>query len=373
MATLEKIRSKSVLLLVVVGVALFAFIATDFINSGSTFSQQKQENIIVVNGEGVHYHDFMARVDGQLNAYKRMGQTLTDDETHQVRQMVLNDLINEMLLEKEIEKLGLALSQKEIYNMLMGDNISPSIMQMQIFQNPQTGQFDKSALINFLQMIESDDLDSYPEEIAYQILEQKAQWLIAEKGIMKEHLNNKFVTLLSSSVLTNELDAKAAFENNKISVDFNYVAQTFSTIPDSEVEVTDSEIQKRYNETKTQYKQEEAKVINYIAVNVVPSQNDFNAAEAKLESLRGNLTTTTTANIAELLQFNSDLPFVDAFQSYTSLNTDLKNFVGSSTIGSIEGPIQNGNTFHLYKLIDEKTGADSIKVNLMPQIGRAHV
>jgi peptidyl-prolyl cis-trans isomerase D len=365
MATLEKIRSNARWLLIgFVGLALFAFVFDGFFRSESTFLNQKKENIIVVDGETVHYHDFQTKVEERINLYKRnANRTFTDDEQNQIRQMVLNEMIDDILLAEESEKLGLVVSTEELADLVMGNNISPVLQQMPDFQNPQTGRFDKTALLQFLQIIEGDNQSAYSEEDIARLMEMKKAWLNIEQQILNEQLKRKFTTLVSSAVLINDLEAKALYENNKVSVDFDYVAQSYNSIPDTEVTVSDAEIQKLYNERKNLYKQEEARIIDYIAVNILPDPADYQVIETKLNALREPL--ETSAHVAELVQSNSDLPYVDAYVPYQGLSENLKHFVSGNPVGSIEGPVLTDNVYNLYKIEGEKTAPDSVKLEVL--------
>ncbi|MDR0413645.1 MAG: SurA N-terminal domain-containing protein [Dysgonamonadaceae bacterium] len=365
MATLEKIRNNARWLLIgFVGLALFAFVFGDFGRSESTFLNQKKENIIVVNGEPVHYQDFQMKVDNRINDYKRnMNRTFTDDEQNQIRQMVLNEMIDDILFAKANEQLGIAVSTQELADLIMGNNISPILQQMPDFQNPQTRQFDKSVLLQFLQLIENDDQMAYTEEDIARLAEMKRAWLTVEEQILDQQLSNKFGVLVSSAILTNDLEAKALYENNKVSVGFNYVAQSYGFIPDSLVSVSDAEIQNRYNERKDLYKQKEAKVIDYIAVNILPSPADYQSVETKLHALRDQM--ESLSNVAELVQVNSDVPYVDAYSSFQSLSDYLKVFVTSHSTGSVEGPVLTDRVYNLYKLEGAKTAPDSVKLELL--------
>jgi peptidyl-prolyl cis-trans isomerase D len=362
MATLEKIRSKATLLVIVVGAALLAFIVGDFLKSGSTFFQQKQENIISVNGESMNYRDYQEQVELRTNALKQNNnRSFTDDEQNQIRQMVLNEAIDRILLAEEAEKLGLVVGKDESKDLLMGDNIAPMIQQY--FRNPQTGQFDKMALLQFLQMIESDDYTGYPEAQIAQMMEQKRAWLDIEDQVVKEQLRQKFSILIASAVLTNDLEIRAHAENNNISVDFDYVAQSYNTVPDSVISVSDSEIKQLYNERKNQYKQEEAKVIDYIAHPIVPSPEDYQTVETKMLALRDQLIASTA--VAELVQSNSDVPPINAYQSYASLDETLKQLVIANPVGAVDGPVLTGDTYHLYKIEGEKTAPDSVNLHVL--------
>ena len=360
MATLEKIRSKAALLVVVVGIALLAFIVGDFLKSGSTFFHQKQENIITVNGEALNYREFQAKVEERSNMLKQNNnRTFTDDQQNQIRQMVLNEAIDDILFSEEIKKLGLVVSKDEYRELLMGNNISPVVQQY--FRDPQTGRFDRSRLMQFLQMIESDDFTGYPEEYIVQLMQQKKMWLEIEAQVIQEQLRMKFSILIASAVLTNNLELRAQIDNNRTSVDFDFVAQPYSTVPDAEVSVSEAEIKQLYNERKNQYKQEEAAVIRYIAYPVDPSPADYEAVENKLMDLKEQL---SAENIAELVQINSDAdaPYMNAYWAYSDLSANVKQLVDDNPVGSIDGPILIDNTYHLYKIEGEKIAPDSVKL-----------
>ena len=365
MATLEKIRSKAVLLIVVVGTALFAFILGDFLNSGSTFFNQKRENIVTVNGQSVHFQDYQAKVDERTNAIKmRSGNVnLTEDDHNQIRQVVLDEMIDDILFTEQAKRLHLVVSREELADLVMGENISPVLQQIPDFRNPETGMFDRDALLRFLQTVESDNFDMYPEELLPQLMEMRRAWLNLEQQIIRDQLRQKFSALVSSAILVNEIEAKSNFEGNRISVDFDFVSQAFNSIPDDAVSVSDSEIQRLYNQRRESFKQAEARVINYIAVSIIPDMKDFEAVRTTMEGLKENLHSGT--NIAEIVQNNSDIPYLDAYVSFSNLSENLRDFVGSNPVGSIEGPMLIGNAYHLYKFESERTAPDSINLSML--------
>ena len=365
MATLEKIRSKAVLLVVVVGVALFAFILTDFLQSGSTFINQKKENIAVVDGQAVNIREYQRLVEERLDMIKMRsgGSTITEEQTHQIRQSVLTEMINKILLEDMSEKIGLAISKEELADLIMGENISPMIQQMPDFQNPQTKQFDRNQLLQFLQSIEIDDYSQFSDVVASQLIAMKKNWLAIEQQIIEQQLQSKFIALMSAAVVSNSLDCKAAYESNKVSVDFDYVMQPYSFISDEEVSVSDAEIAKLYNERKNNFKQEEAKVIDYIAVNIIPSEKDYQTVLAKLDDVKVKLEETN--NAANIVTENSEVSYLDAYVSYNQLSTDLKNFIDHSPKDEVKGPVLNDKTYSLYKYEGEIVAPDSVKINVI--------
>lgn len=362
MATLEKIRNKAGLLVTVVGIALFAFIIGDFLTSGSTFFRKSKEKVVTVDGQSVDIQDFEKELDMAINNYKsRMGASITEMQQNQVRQAVFDEMVNTILLENESKKIGFAVGTDELSDLIMGNNISPVIQQIPYFQNPQTGAFDKNSLLQFLQLIESDDLTMYPVETQQQILSEKEMWLKVEKSVAEQQLLGKFSTLITSAVVANSLDAKAAFNDNAVNVDFNFVFQPYNSVQDTEVEVSDAEIAKLYELRKSNYKQESAKVIDYIAVNIVPSEADYADIAGRMEKLRDDF--ENAVNVADLVNEHSDTPFLDAYMSASQLNNEMKNFAEKASIGLIEGPALTNNIYSMYKLIGTKQAPDSIKIN----------
>jgi peptidyl-prolyl cis-trans isomerase D len=362
MATLEKIRSKAGLLVGIVGLALFAFIIGDFLQSGSTFFRQTKEKVAFVDGQSIGIQDYQKEAEMAVNNYKnRAGASITEEQQNQIRQMVFEKKVGLILLNEQSEKLGFVISKEEYTDLIMGNNISPTIKQISIFQNPQTGTFDKNALLQFIQVIESDDWRMYSPEVQQQLKAQKASWTDLKKNVTEQKLLSKYSTLLMSAIVSNSLDAKAAFNDNAVNVDFNIVSQLYYMIPDTEVEVSDAEIAKLYESRKNNFKQERAKVINYIAVNILPSETDYSDTSNRIEKLRDELTNTT--NPADLVNENSDVPFVDAYISESQLSYELKSFIETASIGDIDGPNLTDRTYSMSKLLSVKQAPDSIKVN----------
>ena len=360
MATLEKIRSKAGLLVGVVGLALFAFIIGDFLRSGSTFFHQSKEKIAVVNGQSIGIREFQEELEVVMNNYKNQaGGSLSEIQQDQIRQMFFDGKVASILINEKSEKIGFAVSKEELVDLVRGNHISPIVRQN--FQDPKTGAFDRESLMHFLQQINSDDWSMYSPEDQLQLQRSKEMWINMEKSIVEQKLLEKFSTLLISGIAANSLDAKAAFDDNSVNVDFNFTAQSYGSIPDTDVEVSDAEIAKLYESRKSNYKQEPAKVISYIAVNVVPSETDYTDILSQMEKIKGEL--TNTANPADLINENSDLPFSEAYVSGNQLSSEVRNFAEHASIGAAEGPVLTDRMYKMFKLIDIKQAPDSIKMN----------
>ena len=313
MATLEKIRSKAGLLVLVVGLALFAFIIGDFLNSGSTYFRQSQERIAEIDGEVIKIQDYQARVDEMTEIYKMQSgsASLPEEYMTQIRQSVFDGMVQEIVLDEATQKLGMVVGPEELFDMVQGENISPLIQQMQMFVNPQTGAFDKSALLTFLKQIDVDNIATYPAEQQAQLQQAQRFWMFWEKNIKRQRLESKYTTLLSKAIAANALDAKAAFDESVENSDIVYAMQSYATIPDSTIAVSDSEIKQLYEQRKESYKQKASKIIDYIAVDIRPSKEDYDKVQADIESVKSEL--ETTDRVADLVNENSEVPYVDAF------------------------------------------------------------
>ncbi len=362
MATLEKIRNKAGLLVIVVGIALFAFIIGDFLNSGSTFFRQSNEKVIEVNGEVIKIQDFQERVNEMVDMYKmQMGLTnVQEDLMATIRQSVFDTMVQEVVLDEATDKLGMTVSPEELFDMVQGENISPVIQQMQVFNNPETGLFDKNFLLEFLKAINVKDMQNYLPEQRQVIEQQRDFWLFWEKNIKRQRLEEKYTTLLSKAITANTLDAKEAYNENARSADIVFAMQPYSTIPDSAVQVSNKEIEKLYNQRKELYRLSEAKVIKYIAVDVVPSQEDYEKVSSRIESVKDEF--LSSDDVIDIVNDHSDVPFTDVFVSANSMDAETRQFVTNAAVGEVYGPVFENDTYSMVKLLEKTTGPDSVRV-----------
>ncbi|MDF9831779.1 SurA N-terminal domain-containing protein [Parabacteroides sp. PF5-6] len=362
MATLEKIRNKAGLLIIVVGVALFAFIIGDFLNSGSTYFRQNHEKIASVDGEVITIQDYQARIDEMSEVYKMQtgNSNLSEEIVTNIRESVFSSMVQEMVLGVTAEKLGLEVSAEELFDMVQGENISPVIRQMPMFLN-EVGQFDKIALLNFLKAIDDDHIASYPADQQMQLLQMRNYWLFWEKNIKNQRLEEKYTNLLTKAISANKLEAEDNFKAISETSDIVYAMQNYASIPDSTVQVSKSEVEKLYNQRKEAFKQAESKVLSYISIDIVPSAEDFAKAQADIESLRAEF--TASANVADLVNENSDVPYTDAFFSVNSFDEALKEFIATAEVGDVEGPLFADNKYRMFKLVDKAMAPDSVKVS----------
>ena len=362
MATLEKIRKRAGFLVGFVGLALFAFIIGDLLNSGNSLMNRNQNNVITVNGSSVDYQEYLKRENELTEIYKlQMGSSnLSESYMNQIRQSVFEEIMMEKIMGPRLENLGIIVTSEEMTDMVEGENISPVLLQNQMFQNPQTGMFDRSSVILFLNQIKN--IESFPENVQAQLLQGKMMWMFWEKNIKQNRLSEKYISLLSKAIVANSLEAKDAFKNSSVSSDIAYVMEPFANVSDSTINVSASEIEKLYNERKEMFRQEETCVIDYIAVDIVPSAEDFNKASNEMNAIRTEI--EATDNIAALTNEKSERKYINAFFSVDGFGEDLDavNFISAAEVNDIIGPSFKDNQYRILKLVDKTEGPDSVFV-----------
>ncbi len=365
MAILQKIRDRSGLLIAVIGVALLAFILGDLLTSGNTFLRKYQDKAFVVDGDLVSTQEYFDRVSEWEDFQKMISgeSSLDESATSQIRDIVYQQMVKERILDSQAKKLGLTVSKEEINDLVHGDVISPLLQQLPLFVDPQTGQFDKSTLINFLSTINTDESMLPPEQIAM-VRQYKSIWLFIENLIKYQRLEEKYGSLLSSAVMVNDVEAKTTFDQTQQSADMIYVVQNYYTIADSVASVTDAEIKKFYNENQNLFKASNPRAkVTYFTKEIVPSDEDFDEVEKATSEVYEKLLTTT--NAAAVVSDYSDAPFVDAYISANLLSPDERSFVQSAEVSDVYGPFRDGDSFKLYKYLGKTIAPDSVKLRMI--------
>ncbi|MDR3253089.1 MAG: SurA N-terminal domain-containing protein [Tannerella sp.] len=371
MATLERIRNKAGLLVTIVGLALFAFIIGDLLNSSSSILNSNQNNVVVVNGEATGYQEYLNLENELTEVYKlQSGQSnLPEAYLSQIRQTVYDEIVMEKLINPHLEDLGITVTPEEMLDMIEGENISPVIAQIPFFQNQQTGTFDRTSVLNFLNAIKN--IEQHPESSQAQLRQYKLLWLFWEKNIKRNRLNEKYTGLLSKAIVANSLEAREAFNNASESSDIAYIVQSLPIVPDSTLIIPESDIKKLYEERKEMFRQSETSVIDYIAVDIVPSKEDFDKVAREMGEIRTEL--ETTDNVPALVNEKSERKYVNAFFSITGFETDREviDFVQTAQVGDIIGPLFADDTYRLLKLVDKTEASDSVQVSELMLAPRA--
>jgi peptidyl-prolyl cis-trans isomerase D len=359
MAILGKIRSKGVLLLVVIGLALFAFIIGDALTQGSSYFNKSRETVADIAGEQINIKDYQAAIDQMVDVYKiETGQTeLGEEVMSQLRTSVWESLVNEKLLFDQAQKLGLAVSKEELSDYLIGKHIHPLILQRRVFAG-ENGQFSQSVLIQFL-----NSLDQTPEneEMRTQIAQAKSYWLFWERNVKIAIMQDKYNTLISKAITANSLDAKLVNSASKATYDVSYIVEPYFMISDSTVKVSDSEIKNLYSKKKEQFKQKANRSANYVVFTVKPSTEDYKKAETAMNKLSNEF--RTTQDISGFVNDNSDVRYDGRTYSDKTVPANLKEFAFSGKSGDVAGPIFENDAYTMARIVENGIlQSDSVKL-----------
>jgi peptidyl-prolyl cis-trans isomerase D len=354
MAVIQKIRNRAGLLVaVIIGMALIAFILGDLLTSGGLYLSKARNNVAVVNGTGIPIDQFQDIISEQEELTKmQMGvSTLEEQATLEIRQRAWNDMIQDLVISEEIKKLGLSVSGDELYNMINGDN--PHQFIVQFFADPTTGVINHVALNQFLQQINSTE----------EITSQKLFWLYIEDLIYKERETTKYNTLLSKGFYATNLEANKRKKELNTSVNFNYIVKRYTEIPDSLVNLTDDEIKKYYKHNKNNYKQDKSRDIRYVVWEVLPSEKDYAETENWINKIKNEYIKITPENTNQYTKANSAISPNGINYAQGELDASLDSFAFASTLGNVYGPYFEEGYYKLAKLSKVSYLSDSVKAS----------
>lgn len=359
MATLEKIRNKSVLLFVIIIVALLAFILGDFLTSGRTYFGSGT-TIAQAGDAKVDYVDYQNRIN-QVSEQQRGQQQSPDND--ELSQQVLQQLLFEKMLDNEYERLGIVVTDKEISEAMTGAAPHPAAQQFIAVLSQQLGLPAPSGAAVYDAM-QNPAKYGLPAEAGQQI---QQMWSQQERALEQAMLQEKFGRLVGKLFTANKLDAQALFNDNATTRHISYAQKDFSSVSDDEAKVTDDDLRRAWEENRSMYRlNEPVRSVDYIMVTIAPSQADRLAGQQAVENALLTLNSQEgTAAVA------ADSKFVVNTQSVSrSMITDnrLKQFVDTAAVGQAAIISNLGDEYTIAKILGVTNEIDSINLTM---IGRA--
>ena len=364
MATLQKIRNRGKILIFTVGLALFAFIAEEFVRSLSYTQTERHQRVGKIYGDKINVQDFNAQVEEYTDVVKftQGVNTLNDDQLSMMRDQVWQTLVNDKIMQHECEKLGITVTDAEMQD-IINNGRSPMLAQTPF--RTQQGTFDVNALKQFLnqynEVMTNPDLSS---EVKEQYQQMNNYWKFIEKTIRRQTLNNKYQALLNGLMVSNPVAAKASFEGRTNETDIYMAALPFTSIKDDDVKVEDSELKAKYEELKELFHaDEETRDIKYIDINVTASEADKADLQKEMEGYAQAL--AEGADPAKTVrEAASQVPYSVLPVSAKSLPHDIAEKLDSMSVGQQVGPFvhEHDNTINIVRLIEKVNLPDSIEV-----------
>jgi peptidyl-prolyl cis-trans isomerase D len=349
MATLEKIRSKSALLFTIIIVALLAFILGDFLTSGRSFFSDPT-TLAVVDGHKLNINEFSNRVE-QIRA-QRQQQGYNDNDIAPIQQQVLDQMVYETLINEEIDRLGIVVTDAELSAAMTGANALPQIVN-------QCRQYGFETPDNFYDAAFNPSKYGITAEGAQQL---KAAWLELEKNTSETLRQQKLGNLFMGTLTANKLDAKAYYDDNATTSKIVYTKQELSTLKDDDFKVTDADVKAQYEKYHNMFRLEEpTRVVDYITVDITPSQADLAAASAEVEAAMTALrqqpaTEGVSGNV------NFDVKRVQSPKSRIN-PAAVKASIEGMSVDSVKIASFLNNTYTIVKLLGVDSQVDSINID----------
>lgn len=349
MSVITTIRNKAGLMVAIIGLAIVSFLLMDVFSGNGIFSGNQSNNVGEIDGDEIGIQFFEKKVEEAVETYKANSQQdkVDDNTLGMIRDQVWNELLREKIMDKAYKELGLAVSEDELFDMVQGTNINPSVRQA--FSNPQTGEFDRNQVVQFLR-----NLDQQPEDM-------QRRWLNFEKYLVQEREGQKYTALINKGMYVPTFFAKKYYENTNTLANGRFVLLDYGAILDSTIAVTEKELKAYYNEHKKDFEsKEEFRMVDYVQYEVKASEDDDARALKFVTELKEQF--ATTDNDSLFVTLNSDLPFDDNFVAESAIVNDVqRNFFITNTQGIVSDVYRDGDYYKLTKMISRQSRPDSVK------------
>lgn len=369
MAALGKIRKRGLILISIIGLGLFAFIAEEGFRSCEASRNDRRQQVGEVLGEKVSVQDFQKLIDEYSEVIKMQQgvNNLNEAQLNQVKDMVWQTYIQTKVVENEANKLGLTVTDAELQNIL-NEGTNPMLMQTP-FVNQQTGRFDANSLKKFLADYKTQQTANPQLAEQYQALYK--YWTFIEKTLRQQLLAQKYQSLLASCILSNPIEAKMAYKEANEESQIELATFPYSSIEDSKVKISDADLKAKYEEVKGRFKQYvESRDIKYVTVQVTPSASDRAALQKSFTQYTADL--AATADPANAVRKSTSLVnYLGLPVAKTAYASDIADRLDSMAVGQTFGPFESqmDNTLNVIKLVSKQLLPDSVQYRQIQVMG----
>jgi len=346
MAAIGQIRKHSGLLIVIIGIALAAFVLGDFLKP----SQGRPTSVIgEIDGTEVPIQAFNEKVAEQLQNRRDQQQSerISAQDEFQIRQQVWNQMIEDIIMGNEYQKIGLTVTPEELSNEILGEE--PNRLVQQSFRDPNSGTFDPQVVRNFLQNLDQQGPD------------MKRRYLSLERMVKDDVIKTKFRNLISKNYHIPAAFAKLDYQTKNKSADIRFVAPKYAAVNDSLIKITDNDLRKYYDEFKHNYKQDETRTLDYVVFEVLASRADREALAREADDIYNQF--QNADDIVVFINSVSDTRYDSTFRKESELPVSMANLIADAPIGSIFPPYVENETHQIVKLVDRQQRPDSINMS----------
>ena len=346
MAVLGKIRQRSIFLILVIGMALFAFIISGVFGANSA-NAGPTDPIAVINEEEVEVNFFRQMVEQTERTYNY--------STLQSVNLVWNQALRNTIFDQQFGQLGIDAGKDQLEQIISSDE---SVISNPNFQN-EAGFFDFGIFTDYIAQMKVENPVAYDN------------WKFQEESIIGVAKQKIYLDLIMSSAGVTEAEAKASYHLENDNINIQYVQIPFDAIEDSLVTVSDAEIKNYINSHTADYQRKASRNIQYVSFEENPTEDDLFSIRLRLDALKeervayndvSKLTDTiegfrTTKNIADFIDEYSEVSFDSVYRSRGQFNNEYADILFKLNKGEVFGPYRDGSMFKISRLIDRKENA----------------
>jgi peptidylprolyl isomerase/peptidyl-prolyl cis-trans isomerase D len=351
MAVLNKIRQRSIFLIIIIALALFSFVLADVIQNGGFSSQKSQNTIASINGTDLSREEFARKVD---DAVRNLGPNATNA---QAMNMVWNNELRSVLLREQFDELGLTVGADQLRS-----GLAQNLSNNPAFLN-EAGVFDNNKLQEYIADVKANDPLRYSQFVEF------------EQSIMQNIKEQTYFNMVKAGLMatTSEGAFEYKIENDKADIEF--VQIPYTSIPDAEITVTNEDITAYIKKNEKRFQTEAAVDIQYVFFAEDPSQEDDQVVKNEIESLlsqkiefnaisKQNDTLVGFRETQDHIGFvaqNSEVQFQDRWWFKKDLPVEIADTIFAMNVGDVYGPFKLENSYNLSKLVAVKQLADSVQ------------
>ncbi len=358
MAAIGEIRKRSGLVIILIGVAIIAFVLSDLFRSNRSLFREDQSNAVgKVNEEKITYNQFNQKVQQVKEKFKRQRriQEISPRMMATVQNQAWDQLIFDRIFKKEQEKLGLRVSDKELFNLVQGDNPHPSVKRA--FRDPKTGEFKKERLQQLQRQLKQGPGGQANKQQIERFKQQKQQWINFERNLLRQREREKYFGLIRKSFYVTNLEAERQYLDENRVASIGYVNLAKKSVPDSAVNLTSQSLKQYYDDHKDDYKTDASRTFEYVVFDVTPTSRDSAKIFQNLHDLKK--TFKERDKDSSFVELQSDEPFDSTFLSPAEIPAPIQDSVINGDTGDVFGPYLGEKGYEVAKTIDTK--ADTVE------------
>ncbi|MGZ4066242.1 MAG: peptidylprolyl isomerase, partial [Bacteroidia bacterium] len=358
MSVLEKIRSKTALLVGIIGVALLIFVLQSALETGNSLFGTNERTVGRIAGKNIDYNDFLTKYQTAVTNYEQNGQKVDDQSRQTLIDQVWNEFISDRVLKVTYNKVGISVGEDELYDLMVSHPHQIVVGQL---TDRQTGK----AYPNFAKADGSLDPAKLQGFVQQMTPEQEKYWKKVEDYVKDTRVSEKYNNLLKKGLYVTAAEAKADYERAGTTYNVDFVAKRYATVSDSAIQVSDDDIKNYYNENSYKFQNfETTRKIEYVTFDAFATDEDIANMKKDMAEIAADFKSKkTAAEDSALMQAENENNVVDiGLFKKSMISPEIDSSIFTAEKGSVYGPIQENSMIKVVKLIDKVTLLDSAKV-----------